>query len=72
MYEQEENNIELQFGRVMYVMAKPIGSACNLSCEYCYYLEKGKLHHSSSQQMSDEMLELFIREYIQSQTTLVS
>ena len=70
MYEQEENNIELPFGRVMYVMAKPIGSACNLSCEYCYYLEKSKLHHSSSQQMSDEMLELFIREYIQSQTTL--
>lgn len=70
MYEQEENNIELPFGRVMYVMAKPIGSACNLSCEYCYYLEKGKLHNSTSQQMSDEMLELFIREYIQSQTTL--
>lgn len=70
MYEQDENIIELPFGRVMYVMAKPIGSVCNLSCEYCYYLEKSKLHNTSSQIMSDEVLELFIREYIQSQTTL--
>ena len=54
----------------MYVMAKPVGSACNLRCQYCYYLEKEKLSPSPSQMMSDEMLELFIRDYIKSQTTL--
>ena len=70
MHSEEEKSINMPFGQVMYVMAKPTGSACNLSCEYCYYLEKSKLHNSSSQLMSDEMLELFIREYIQSQTTL--
>ena len=70
MYSEQENSITLPFGRVMYVMAKPIGSACNLACDYCYYLEKSKLHSSPSQKMSDETLELFIREYIHSQTTM--
>jgi uncharacterized protein len=51
-------------------MAKPIGSACNLRCQYCYYLEKEKLTPSPSQMMSDEIVEIFIREYIKSQTTL--
>jgi uncharacterized protein len=54
----------------MYVMAKPVGAACNLQCSYCYYLEKSRLYDASSQLMSYEMLELFIREYIHSQTTL--
>ena len=66
----ECESIELQYGRPMYVMAKPIGAACNLQCSYCYYLEKSRLYDASSQMMSDEMLELFIREYIHSQTTL--
>lgn len=70
MNSQSEKDIILPFGRPMYVMAKPIGSACNLNCHYCYYLEKDKLHPSPSQMMSDEMLETFIREYIKSQTTL--
>ena len=66
----ERESIELQYGRPMYVMAKPVGAACNLQCSYCYYLEKSRLYDVSSQLMSDEMLELFIREYIHSQTTL--
>ena len=44
-------------------MAKPIGSACNLNCTYCYYLEKQKLY-PGNQRMSDELLEKFIRQYI--------
>ena len=66
----ERESIELQYGRPMYVMAKPVGAACNLQCSYCYYLEKSRLYDASSQLMNDEMLELFIREYIHSQTTL--
>ena len=31
------------FARPLYVMSKPIGSACNLACDYCYYLEKSHL-----------------------------
>ncbi|MBR5483617.1 MAG: anaerobic sulfatase-maturation protein [Alistipes sp.] len=66
----ERESIELQYGRPMYVMAKPVGAACNLQCSYCYYLEKSRLYDASSQLMNDEMLELFVREYIHSQTTL--
>lgn len=58
------------FAHPMYIMAKPVGSACNLRCDYCYYLEKQHLYANEGRQMlSDELLERFIREYIESQTT---
>ncbi|MGB4415152.1 MAG: anaerobic sulfatase-maturation protein [Paludibacter sp.] len=51
-----------------YVMAKPIGSSCNLNCSYCYYLEKEKLYENRKNlQMSDETLEKYIESYIQAQ-----
>jgi uncharacterized protein len=53
-----------------YVMAKPIGSSCNLNCAYCYYLEKEKLYENrKSLQMSDETLEKYIESYINAQPT---
>ena len=38
-----------------YVMAKPIGSLCNLDCSYCYYLEKENLYKEGGKnlRMSD-------------------
>lgn len=30
------------FSHPVYVMLKPAGAACNMACDYCYYLEKGK------------------------------
>ncbi|MBR5133433.1 MAG: anaerobic sulfatase-maturation protein [Alistipes sp.] len=65
----KSNEIELTYGRPIYLMAKPVGAACNLRCNYCYYLEKRGLYDRSSQLMSDETLELFVKEYIESQTT---
>ncbi len=57
------------FARPLYVMLKPIGAHCNLACDYCYYLEKTKLYDDIPKHvMSEEMLEHFTREYIQSQT----
>lgn len=59
------------FSRPLYVMTKPIGSLCNLACQYCYYLEKGHLYANEQKQrslMSDQTLEKFIKQYIQSQT----
>lgn len=51
-------------------MTKPAGSLCNLACDYCYYTEKSKLYrHTPKHIMSDELLEKFIREYINCQTT---
>ena len=57
------------FAKPLYVMLKPVGSACNLNCEYCYYLEKEHLYPSADKQMmSDALLEKFTEEYINSQT----
>jgi len=51
-----------------YVMAKPVGSICNLNCSYCYYLEKENLYaNRKSLHMSDDTLETYIRSYIESQ-----
>lgn len=58
------------FARPMYVMLKPAGSLCNLRCKYCYYLEKDKLYKQCKNHViSDELLEMFIKEYIEAQTT---
>lgn len=57
------------FGKPLYVMLKPAGSLCNLRCKYCYYLEKGSLYKEHrSMMMTDEMLERFVKEYIEAQT----
>ena len=56
------------FAKPMYVMLKPVGSKCNLDCDYCYYLEKERLYSKKNQVMSDELLERFIQQYIESQT----
>ena len=58
------------FGPPLYIMLKPAGALCNLRCKYCYYLEKGQLYHKDRHPMlSDELLEHFIRDYIEAQTT---
>ena len=58
------------FACPMYVMLKPAGSLCNLRCKYCYYLEKDKLYKQCKNHViSDELLEKFIKEYIEAQTT---
>lgn len=57
------------FDRPLYIMAKPAGAHCNLACDYCYYLEKKNLYHRGPDAhiMSDQLTEVFIREYMQSQ-----
>lgn len=63
------SNISTPFAHPLYMMAKPAGSMCNLSCRYCYYLEKSELYDEYTNKiMSDALLEKFIDEYITSQT----
>lgn len=51
-----------------HVMTKPIGPLCNLDCTYCFYLEKARLYPSTHDwRMSDDVLERYIRDYIESQ-----
>jgi len=53
-------------GRVAFgSMVKPVGSACNLDCDYCYYLDKESLYGGREPRMSDGMLERYIRSYIE-------
>jgi uncharacterized protein len=52
--------------RQFHAMAKPVSSTCNLNCTYCYYLSKATLPGGpATGRMSDEMLELFIKQYIE-------
>jgi uncharacterized protein len=45
------------------VMAKPVGSLCNMNCGYCYYL--GADSRGENTRMSGALLEVFIRRYIE-------
>jgi len=52
-------------------MVKPVGPVCNLDCKYCFYLEKGQLYPGKTNvaawAMPDDVLESYIRQYIESQ-----
>jgi uncharacterized protein len=51
-------------------MTKPIGPICNLDCKYCFYLEKEKLFAPNENfRMSYEVLETYVRDYIEAQDT---
>lgn len=43
-------NQNIPENRPFSLMAKPIGSVCNLNCTYCYYLEKEKLYPQDQRQ----------------------
>jgi uncharacterized protein len=47
------------------IFTKPVGSICNLDCEYCYYLEKQQLYPQvRSPRMSGKVLENYIVQLI--------
>jgi uncharacterized protein len=51
-----------------HVMVKPAGPACNLACDYCFYLEKSSLYPKSQTfRMDEATLEEYIRQYFQCQ-----
>ncbi len=51
--------------QAFHIMAKPTGSACNLHCDYCFFLKKEKLYPGSSFRMSDEVHEAYIRQLLE-------
>ncbi len=55
--------------RPFHVMAKPIGSRCNLECRYCFYLEKEPALYPGAEvrRMSAATLERFVRDYCAAQ-----
>ena len=50
-----------------HVMMKPRGAICNLDCKYCYFLAKEDLYPGSGFRMSDDLLEEYVRQYIEAQ-----
>jgi uncharacterized protein len=53
----------------IHVLAKPTGATCNLNCSYCFFLNKEQLYPGSDFRMSDEVLEHYIRQLIESHRT---
>ena len=49
-----------------HVMAKPTGAICNLGCSYCFFLDKEALYPGSGFRMSDDVLERYVRQLIES------
>jgi uncharacterized protein len=55
--------------REFQVFAKPVGSTCNLNCQYCYYLGKKSLYpHIDRFLMTDDILEKYIMQHIHAST----
>jgi uncharacterized protein len=52
-----------------HLLAKPTGAICNLDCAYCFFLDKELLYPGSKFRMSDELLEQYIRQLIESHRT---
>ena len=56
--------------RPFHLMAKPIGPICNIRCEYCFYLSKEEMYPETGRSrfsMKEDVLEMFIRRYIEAQ-----
>lgn len=52
-----------------HAMVKPSGAACNIDCDYCFYLHKTELlEQPTHPRMNESVLEQHIRQYIESQT----
>ncbi len=50
-----------------HILAKPTGAICNLDCTYCFFLSKEQLYPGSRFRMPDDVLETYLRQYIQAQ-----
>ena len=49
-----------------HLLAKPTGAICNLDCAYCFFLDKEIFYPGSRFRMSDDVLEQYIRQLIES------
>jgi len=49
----------------IHVLAKPSGATCNLACAYCFFLDKELLYPGSKFRMSEETLETYIQQLIE-------
>ena len=50
--------------RAFHVMSKPTGAICNLDCEYCFFLSKGKLYPGSDFRMDPTVHEAYLSQLL--------
>lgn len=48
-----------------HLLAKPSGAACNLSCNYCFFLSKENLYRGESHLMDESTLDAYIRKLME-------
>ena len=52
-----------------HLLAKPSGATCNINCTYCFFLSKEALYPNEKSRMSQETLETYIRQLLESHRT---
>lgn len=48
------------------VVTKPTGAACNLDCQYCFFLSKELLYDAATQTMSEQTMERYVEAFLES------
>jgi uncharacterized protein len=48
-----------------HLLAKPAGAACNLGCQYCFFLSKENLYPGDGYMMSDATLAAYVRQLME-------
>src|SRR5512142_1015585 len=48
-----------------HLLTKPTGAVCNLDCKYCFFLSKEMLYPGSRFRMTDDLLEVYIRQLLE-------
>ena len=70
---QQTRNVEPAFPEnappAFHLLAKPTGAICNLDCAYCFFLDKEVFYPDSTFRMSDDVLEQYIHQLIESHQT---
>ena len=46
------------------LLVKPVGAACNLACDYCFYLDKSSLYPDGPAVMPQEVMERMVSSYL--------
>ena len=52
-----------------HLLSKPSGSTCNINCTYCFFLSKEALYPNEKSRMSEDTLEEYIRQLLESHKT---
>jgi uncharacterized protein len=50
-----------------HLLVKPTGAACNLDCQYCFFLSKEILYPGSNFRMTNDLLRNYIRQLLEAQ-----